>query len=535
VLHRDIKPSNLLITATGEAKLIDFGIAKDLGEDARTPTTRLGPQGTLRYASPEQITAGTVTTATDVYALGVVLYELLTGGESPFDGDEPLAGRTKASPPAAPSTRVRGPLRRRLTGDLDHVVLTAVAPEPEARFQSVEELDREIGRYRRGLPLESRPGSFYRVQKLVRCRWKELAAVVVLAVLSVGLAVVELGHRRTRRLSYRLGNYLVEIFTSATTGGDALDKMLGRGQSLLTVEEEFQDEPELRAVLLGAIGQGYRRLGRFTKVEPLLRECLALRYRHYPKNDEYVGVAANNLALALRGLGRYVEAEKLLRDALRIRRLGSPRDHEELASMINNLAGIEKELGQHDEAVAHYQEALDMKRRLLEDARSLALALKNLGTGLRAAGRLDEAEDVFRQALGELEWERDRAGVELHLGGTLRERGKRVESRERLESALAEGSRTDDVLLELARLDQAEGHLDVAGERLRRVLEMRREESGDDHPDVGEALVALARLLAESGDLAGARAAATEASAILRACLPAEHGRIAEVEELLGR
>ncbi len=548
VLHRDIKPSNVLVTAEREAKLIDFGIAKDLGEDARTPTTRLGAHGTPRYASPEQLAGGVVTTATDVYALGVVLYELLTG-QSPFDtGDEPLAGRTRTSPPAPPSTRLEGSARRRLAGDLDHVVLKAVAPDPGARFQSVEELAREIDRHREGLPLESRPGTFYRLRKLIRRRWKGLAAAVVLLGLGGSLAVQEIGrrqlgqqHERVRNLSNRLGNYLVRIFLSARGGGEAFDRMLESGKSFLTIEDEFQDEPELRAVLLGAIGQVYRQQSRFAEAEPLLRECLALRRLHLPSDHRLTGVAANNLALPLRGLGQYVEAEELLLEAVRIRRLHSPDDHQKLASMINNLAGVEKELGKHDEAVAHYQEALDMKRRLSEDfdARKLALSVKNLGTGLRAAGRLDEAEVVLRQALDALEGERDRAGVELHLGGTLRELGDLAESRKRLESALAvyglKDSRSDDVLLELALLDHVEGHLDVAEERLRRVLEMRREHSGDEHPDVGKALVALARVLAAGGDVDGAVAAAEEASEIFRGRLRAGHWRIVEVDEILGR
>ncbi len=209
-------------------------------------------------------------------------------------------------------------------------------------------------------------------------------------------------------------------------------------------------------------------------------------------------------------------------EAVRIRRLYAAEDAEGLASTINNLAGVEKELGRHAEAVERYQEALDMKSELPDHftERDLALARKNLGTGLRAAGRLEEAVDVFREALDVLDAKRDRAGVELHLGGALRELGEHAEARERLESALSvygtDSLKSGDVLLELGLLDHVEGRLDVAGERLRRVLEIRRGKLGDVHPEVGEALVTLARTLRDSGDVEGATAAAREASGIFR-------------------
>ncbi len=487
VVHRDIKPSNILVARDGKPMLLDFGVAKDLGEAGHTPVTRLLVAITPEYASPEQLTGGPVTTAIDVYSLGVVLYELLTG-HNPFGGIDPLAGRSAAEPPQRPSSRLRREaqkernspllrlLRRRLDGDLDHIVLRALEPVPQQRYATVEQLQRDIDRHLQGLPLETRQGTWYRLRKQARRHWKGLVAAAAIAMLALFLTSESQQRRqleresvRIHRLTNTLNAFLIEILLKADpvrSGersqalGDILEEAAERLEGGL-----LSDEPLVRSGLMGTIGVVYRSLSRFEEAEPFLREALTIRRRILPRDHKLIGYASNNLGLCLRGLGDFAGARSVLLDAQRIFALHQTADDPDMAGVLNNLAGLEKELGRFDEAVGFYEEALAMKRRLGVGSVDLAKAIKNLGVGLRAAGRLEEAEATLREALRELArskqlHEPTLAGIAYHLGSLLRERG-----------------------------DQTE-----AGELLAQALEIRRRLYGEDHPKTVEVAQEIAMI-----------------------------------------
>ncbi|MCP3957493.1 MAG: serine/threonine protein kinase [bacterium] len=564
VVHRDLKPANILVTTGGEPKLLDFGVAKEVGGEGKTPETRLLVPVTPEYASPEQLTGKPATTAVDVYALGVVLYELLTG-QSPFgDARDPFAGRSRTAPPTRPSRRIQHlgartarRLRRRLVGDLDHLVLRALEPDPARRFPSVERFAAELERHLAGQPLATREGRLYRLGKIARRRWKALVAAAALMTLA-GLGLGEMSERRqlereaerVGRLSEELGNYIEDLFaeTDPVRSGErneTLERILDHGAMLLA-SESLTEEPLMRARLLGAIGQVYRRRDLAEKAEPLLRESLTLRRQHLPPDDEWIAVGCNNLATMLRAQGRYAEARNLLLEAGDVLGQLYPADHPRIATQLNNLAGVEKELGMFDEAVEHYSEALEMKRRLSLPPDAIAKALKNLGVGLRATGRLEEAESAFREALDELSRLEEpnpaiQAGMEHHLGSIRRQRGDRATARGLLERAHAtrvgrygeSHEKSVETLLELAVLDRLDGRFELAEEKLWIVLEVRRRRLGREHPQTAAALVPLARLLAEGGDVESAHALAAEAVEIFRTRLPGDHWRIAEARELL--
>ncbi len=536
VVHRDLKPSNILVTASGEIKLLDFGIAKLLGggdEDTRTHGRHLTPA----YAAPEQIRGERVTTATDVWALGVVLYELLVG-RRPFSArgaqeevalavaGEEAARPSTAVPTAEPGARSRRRRRRALRGDLDTILLTALRSDPDRRYPSAAALAEDLRRHLALLPIRARPDSLrYRAGKFAaRHRWTlAVAATLLLALVgALGAALAQARAKaREARASQEVTSFLVRLFESS-------DPTLARGASLTAQElldegvarlrSDLAGEPEVRARLLHAMGASYVALGLYGRALPLAEEALRLRRRTSTAPGAEVAESMDQLGEIFRLEADFARAEPLLRDALAARRARLGPDDPAVIQSLGHLGRLYEDEGQFARAEGPYREALAAsERRFGPDSPESAACLDDFATNQSDLGREAKAIGLLRRALAirERALGPDALGVAaslqslgLHLDGS----GAYPESAAALERALAIRQKVlgpAHPLVGATRLDLAgvyddENRLDAAEEAARSALEVLRGALPGDHPKVGEALNMLGVIRTSRRDFAGA-------------------------------
>ena len=360
VVHRDIKPANILVGRDGVPRLLDFGIAKLLeGGTGTGGTGFLQQMMTPEYASPEQVRGEPITTATDVYSLGVVLYELVTG-ERPHR----LAGRDLADlarlheeEPAKPSVAAgtaREPdgtlLARRLRGDLDTILLKALRREPERRYASVDQLSEDLGRHREGLPVLARPeGTAYRAAKFVgRHRTSVAAAAVLAAVASAAswnLVVQARRVERERDKAQEVSRFLIRLLRVSLPSearGHALTAREVLDQGVSRVDQDLSGRPDARAALLQTLGAAYARLGLADSAAPLLQESLRLRSEMREGETLDVAEALHELAGALVVQGDSEGAERCYRRALAIRARALGRYHPDTVATSTALARLQR-------------------------------------------------------------------------------------------------------------------------------------------------------------------------------------------------
>ena len=434
VLHLDLKPSNILVTEDGTPKLLDFGIGELLARAQDTVETR-ARRMTVRYASPEQLRGVPLATASDIYSLGVVAYELLTArvpcGAYAQDESalamaicsadpEPAsavvlrretvglgASHAELDPRTVARTREQSPalLHRRLRGDLDAALLRALAKDPAERYISVDQFAADLRRHLDGFPLEARGDHLsYRAAKFVRRnRWSVgVVSLVVTLILGFTAALSHQLHdaERQRLRATRVSDFMVGLFRAAEPdrAGEqpSVRELVDLGRQRL--DAELEDEPEVRAQLLSTLGRVYYRLGFLGEADETQQAALTILDRALTRDHPDIARTLGELGVVSYTRGRYHQAEDYTRRSIAMRhRLGAEED---VLKPLNTLASILMLRGQLDEAEATYADVLARRRARFGDRHpNVARSLRNLATAHYVAGRFDAAEPLLREAL----------------------------------------------------------------------------------------------------------------------------------------
>ncbi len=494
VIHRDLKPSNILVKQDGSIRLLDFGIAKhleNLGELVDQTVTGLRLM-TPAYAAPEQIRGEQVGIHSDVYSLGVVLYELLAG-RLPFDlssctpaqaekvlTEQEATKPSDAAAKSAASAEANGSAvsaSRAAWADLDVLCLTAMHKDPQRRYQSVEALIRDVDHYLHGEPLEARPDTWhYALGKFVRRHWQLVSTAAAVFTLLVGLVVfytVRLARARNAAVmqaarTQRIQRFMLNLFQGGDPSAGPADDLrvvtlLDRG---VQEARSLDAEPAVQAELFETLGGIYQKLGKLEQADALMESALAKREALYgPDSTE---TAKGLLALgSLRDAeARYGDAERLIRHALDRDRRHLPANDPAVAKAMLALGGVLEDRGAYDQSIAILEQTVQLYSAPGSSPADLADSLYELGNAQFYAGHYEKSEETNQRALA----------IYKQIHG---ERHPRVA----------------DVLINLGAIRLDTGHYRDAEQYDREALDIVQAWYGKDNPETATDLTILARSL----------------------------------------
>jgi eukaryotic-like serine/threonine-protein kinase len=595
VIHRDIKPSNVLVRThdtdrAGGVTLLDFGIAKLLERDPDTGPDPLLTQEsrwamTPAFAAPEQLTGGAVTTATDVYGLGVLLYILL-GGQHPagpgfkspaelialvVNAEAPrlsealtrtktIGGEDALTTTAAARGTSLERLRRALKGDLETIVATALKKDPRERYPTVLALADDLQRYLDRRPIRARPDTLmYRTRTFVRRHFPAVVTAAVVAVSVAGLIAfytMRLATERDRaQLEAAKAARMTEFMTGllhasdpyadrARPGEPTVRELLDAGAA--RVDRELAGRPELQADIMTVIGRVYQRLNLHDKARPLLEQALVRAREADGPSSARVAQSLNDLGVQMRD-ENWDRSVALLQEALAMRRQVLGNEDAKVAITLVELSRTYVDRGRMDDAEPLLREALAIRRKVHGNVhRETATSLSDLGQLLRERGDMAQAEVLFREcvAISRKVHVADHPNLATsltHLARVLQLQGDNVAAEALFREALAIYAKIFDdshgmvggAWNNLSYALRGQGRLDEAEFAARKALVIVRTARGDNHADTASVMVNLGRFELEHGRLEEAEALLVPALKFRQGAFPASDRRIATAKSWL--
>ncbi len=519
IIHRDLKPSNILVKPGGTLRLLDFGIAKQLdGLDQPVDQTLTGLRMmTPAYAAPEQVRGGPVGVFTDVYSLGVILYELLAGrlpfnfaNLTPSQASDMIADRQ----PDKPSAAARGAAGKTAWSDLDVLCLTAMHKEPERRYRSVEALIRDIDHYLKGEPLEARPDSVrYRLGKFARRNRRSLAIALAVCTIVAGVLAfftVRLAAAHNRTLAQavrtqRIQRFMLNLFGDQTAGpADDLRvvALLDRG-----VEEAriLDREPAVQAELYFTLGGLYQKLGKLDRADALLGTALERRRAIYGRDHPEVAESLVALGVLRISQARLAEAERLVREGLEMSRRVAPAFDPAVARATSALGKVLEHRGRYDQAVTMLEQAIRLQSAPGAAVQDLADSLSELANAQFYLGHYAISDALNRRLLAMY---RQMYGERHPL--------------------------VADDLINLSAIQYNQGHYPEAEAFARQALDINQAWYGKDHPEVAASLTFLGQALGREERYDEAEAALQRSLTIQERVYGTMHSRVALALNELG-